>query len=133
MICKLQIDYQYDVPEKEYDDAVIKEVKAKTHDARVWIFGRYILKFWATMNDVVDGGEESMIRSQNDLYMIIPFRGAEKNVHDDNSEESNENSNKIKGKIPDSSVEIYYQKELVGDTKKLETFNEVLVEKINEI
>lgn len=67
------------------------------------------------MNDVVDGGEESMIRSQNDLYMIIPFRGAEKNVHDDNTEESNENSNLTIGVLQKSVINIldYLLKEVL--------------------
>ena len=50
--------------------------------------------WWAKMNDVVEGGEESnqdtrdMVRSQNDLYMVVNNNGAEVNSNNDNTEES---------------------------------------------
>lgn len=46
------------------------------------------------MNDVVNGGEESnkdtrdMIRSQNDVYMVVNNNGAEINSNGDNTEEA---------------------------------------------
>lgn len=56
--------------------------------------GMVMTDWWARMNDVVEGGEESqqftrdMIRSQNDVYMIVNNNGAEVNSHGDNTEKS---------------------------------------------
>lgn len=47
--------------------------------------------WWAKMNDVVKGGEASkqktgdMVRSQNDLYMVVSNNGAELNVMEDDT------------------------------------------------
>ena len=47
--------------------------------------GIVMTDWWAKMNDVVEGGEESnqdtrdMVRSQNDLYMVVNNNGAEVN------------------------------------------------------
>ena len=56
--------------------------------------GIVMTDWWAKMNDVVEGGEESnqdtrdMVRSQNDVYMVVNNNGAEVNSNNDNTEES---------------------------------------------
>ena len=57
--------------------------------------GIVMTDWWAKMNDPIKGGAESrsytsfMLRSQNDLYMVVEHDGAENNV-----------SNLIGGTIP---------------------------------
>lgn len=57
-----------------------------------WGFqGIVMTDWWADMNDPIEGGESSkkntygMVRSQNDLYMVVPNYGAETNVMEDNT------------------------------------------------
>lgn len=56
--------------------------------------GIVMTDWWAKMNDVVEGGEESnqdtrdMVRSQNDVYMVVNNNGAEVNSNNDNTESS---------------------------------------------
>lgn len=56
--------------------------------------GIVMTDWWAKMNDVVEGGEESnqdtrdMVRSQNDVYMVVNNNGSEVNSNNDNTEES---------------------------------------------
>lgn len=57
-----------------------------------WDFkGIVMTDWWAMMNDVVSGGEptlkdtRSMVRAQNDLYMVVNNYGAEVNSHEDNT------------------------------------------------
>ena len=56
--------------------------------------GLVMTDWWAKMNDVVDGGEESnqdtrdMVRAQNDVYMVVNNNGAEVNSNSDNTESS---------------------------------------------
>ena len=53
--------------------------------------GIVMTDWWASMNDVVYGGEESraktgdMIRAQNDIYMVVPNDGAETNANGDDT------------------------------------------------
>lgn len=56
--------------------------------------GIVMTDWWAKMNDVAFGGEESnqdirdMVRSQNDVYMVVNNNGAEVNSNNDNTESS---------------------------------------------
>ncbi|MBQ7358533.1 MAG: glycoside hydrolase family 3 C-terminal domain-containing protein [Lachnospiraceae bacterium] len=60
-----------------------------------WGFeGIVMTDWWARMNDVEEGGApnikdtRSMIRSQNDLFMVVSNNGAEVNTHGDNTLEA---------------------------------------------
>ncbi len=63
-----------------------------------WGFqGIAMTDWWAYMNDVISYGPgnrqdtASMVRAQNDLYMVVDNNGAERNAMDDNLEQSLEN------------------------------------------
>ena len=74
--------------------------------------GIVMTDWWAKMNDVVEGGEESnqdtrnMIRSQNDVYMVVNNNGAEVNSNNDNTEESVENGTLTIGELQRAAVNI---------------------------
>lgn len=60
-----------------------------------WKFeGIVMTDWWANMNDVEEGGApntydtRSMVRAQNDLYMVVDNYGAEVNPRNDNTEEA---------------------------------------------
>lgn len=56
--------------------------------------GLVMTDWWAKMNDVVEKGEESnkkirdMVRSQNDVYMVVNNNGAEINSNEDDTEQA---------------------------------------------
>lgn len=87
-----------------------------------WKFNGFLMTDWqAEMNDVVEGGEKSyqksrdMIRSQNDLYMIVGgMGGAEYNSFDDNTEETIENGELTIGELQRSVINLlnYLLKEI---------------------
>ena len=86
-----------------------------------WKFNGFVMTDWqVVMNDVVEGGEPSiqktrdMIRSQNDLYMVVPHGCAETNDFGDDTEESIENGNLTVGELQRSVMNIlnYLLKEL---------------------
>lgn len=64
------------------------------------------------MNDVINGGPADarntnfMIRSQNDLYMVVNNYGAEINSHDDNTIVSLENGTVTRGELQRSAMNI---------------------------
>lgn len=71
-----------------------------------WGFkGIVMTDWWAKMNDAVNGGHGDgkytnwMVRSQNDLYMVISNYGAEINSNDDNTLESLENGTLTRGEL----------------------------------
>lgn len=79
-----------------------------------WKFNGFVMTDWqACMNDVVDGGEgylektRDMIRSQNDLYMIVFDGGAKTNILGDNTEESIENGTLTLGELQRSVINIF--------------------------
>lgn len=78
-----------------------------------WGFtGMVMTDWWASMNDVVDGGEESprftrdMVRAQNDVYMIVNNNGAELNTSNDNTLEAIENGKLTVGELQRSAMNI---------------------------
>lgn len=78
-----------------------------------WGFkGIVMTDWWAKMNDVEEAGEasvndvRSMVRSQNDLYMVINNNGAEINSGDDNTKESLENGTLTVGELQRCAINI---------------------------
>lgn len=78
-----------------------------------WGFkGIVMTDWWAVMNDVVHGGPadrkftNSMVRSQNDLYMVVANYGAEINAWNDNTIESLENGTLTRGELQRSAMNI---------------------------
>lgn len=74
--------------------------------------GIVMTDWWAKMNDVVEGGEESnrntrdMVRSQNDVYMVVNNNGAEVNSNNDNTEESVEKGTLTIGELQRAAINI---------------------------
>ena len=68
--------------------------------------------WWASMNDVVEGGEESrqltsaMVRAQNDLYMVVNNNGAEINAMGDDTEEALANGKLTVGEVQRCAMNI---------------------------
>lgn len=78
-----------------------------------WGFkGIVMTDWWAVMNDVVHGGPadrkftNSMVRAQNDLYMVVANYGAEINAINDNTIESLENGSLTRGELQRSAINI---------------------------
>lgn len=78
-----------------------------------WGFtGIVMTDWWARMNDVVLGGEESrsktrdMVRAQNDLYMVVPNDGAETNANEDDTLSSLKEGRLTVGELQRSAANI---------------------------
>jgi len=78
-----------------------------------WGFdGMVMTDWWAIMNDNVTGGESKrqyvsyMVRSQNDLYMVVTNYGAKNNALNDNLEESIKNKTLTIGELQRSAMNI---------------------------
>ncbi len=78
-----------------------------------WGFeGMVMTDWWAKMNDVIDGGQGdvkltgSMVRSQNDVYMVVNNYGAEDNASGDNTMESLEDGSLSRGELQRSAMNI---------------------------
>ena len=74
--------------------------------------GIVMTDWWAKMNDVAFGGEESnqdirdMVRSQNDVYMVVNNNGAEVNSNNDNTESSVEAGTLTVGELQRAAINI---------------------------
>ncbi|QAY67269.1 glycoside hydrolase family 3 C-terminal domain-containing protein [Paenibacillus protaetiae] len=78
-----------------------------------WGFeGIVMTDWWAVMNDTANGGPASrkftnwMVRSQNDLYMVVSNYGAESNVWGDNTVESLADGTLTRGELQRSAMNI---------------------------
>jgi beta-glucosidase len=78
-----------------------------------WGFkGIVMTDWWAKMNDVVTGGEAAteytnfMVRSQNDLYMVVNNYGAEINSGNDNTIESLKDGSLTRGELQRAAMNI---------------------------
>ena len=74
--------------------------------------GIVMTDWWAKMNDVVEKGEESgqktrdMVRSQNDVYMVVNNNGAEINSNNDDTEKSVEEGRLTVGELQRAAINI---------------------------
>lgn len=74
--------------------------------------GVVMTDWWAAMNDVVEGGNDSlqkirdMVRAQNDLYMIVNNAGSEINAYDDDAVESVQNGRLTIGELQRCAMNI---------------------------
>lgn len=74
--------------------------------------GLVMTDWWASMNDVVEGGVESrkdtrdMVRSQNDVYMVVNNNGSEVNSNKDNTEEAVDNGSLTIAELQRAAINI---------------------------
>jgi beta-glucosidase len=74
--------------------------------------GIVMTDWWAKMNDPIKGGSESrsytsfMLRSQNDLYMVVEHDGAESNASNDDTLQSLEDGRLTLGELQRSAINI---------------------------
>lgn len=74
--------------------------------------GIVMTDWWAKMNDVVEKGEESnqktrdMVRSQNDVYMVVNNNGAEINSNNDDTESAVEGGRLTVGELQRAAINI---------------------------
>lgn len=74
--------------------------------------GIVMTDWWAKMNDPIKGGSESrsytsfMLRSQNDLYMVVEHDGAESNASNDDTLQALENGMLSLGELQRSAINI---------------------------
>ncbi|MEZ9566984.1 glycoside hydrolase family 3 C-terminal domain-containing protein [Vibrio artabrorum] len=74
--------------------------------------GIVMTDWWAKMNDPIKGGSESqsytsfMLRSQNDLYMVVEHDGAESNASNDDTLQAFENGGLTLGELQRSAINI---------------------------
>ena len=74
--------------------------------------GIVMTDWWAKMNDVVEKGEESgqktrdMVRSQNDVYMVVNNNGAEINSNNDDTEQSVQEGRLTIGELQRAAINI---------------------------
>lgn len=74
--------------------------------------GIVMTDWWAKMNDPIKGGSESrsytsfMLRSQNDLYMVVEHDGAESNASNDDTLQALENGTLSLGELQRSAINI---------------------------
>lgn len=74
--------------------------------------GIVMTDWWAKMNDVVEKGEESnqktrdMVRSQNDVYMVVNNNGAEINSNNDDTEIAVEGGRLTVGELQRAAINI---------------------------
>lgn len=80
-----------------------------------WGFeGIVMTDWWANMNDCVEKGRAyqqntaAMVRSQNDLYMVVSNLGAEVNAYNDNTLTSLEEGKLTRGELQRSAMNICY-------------------------
>jgi beta-glucosidase len=115
-----------------------------------WGFkGIVMTDWWAKMNDVVTGGAEStkftnhMVRSQNDVFMVINNYGAEINSGDDNTIEALENGALTRGELQRSAMNIcnflmqapvFFRKQEFGEVvNKFEANKSLVPEKVQSL
>ena len=78
-----------------------------------WGFDGFVMSdWWALINNVIDGGEPdnrymaSMVRAQNDVYMVVNNFGAEVNVYGDNTLDELEKGNLQIGELQRAAANI---------------------------
>ena len=100
--------------------------------------GIVMTDWWASMNDCVDGGKEtvrdtaSMVRAGTDIYMVVENDGAERNAVDDNIPSSLENGKLTLGELQ-TAVRHILDFILASPVSKRELGELVKIEKIEPL